>query len=425
MHPPQSQNPAPGASADITIESLGGLGDGVAHINAKPLFVAKSCVGDRLRVRITHETHENYTGVITHIIEAGPDRQPAPCPHFAACGGCTLQQLQSQPYRDFKTRMLHAAVTRAGYAPSAADIVFLLPATRRRVEFKPCDIQGEFHLAFYEPRSRNPVPLHTCLILHPALEALMQPLRGALAALPFRHLLRAIALTRADSGIDLLLTLDAPATADQRATLAQLPASLGIARLSLRVKEEAPEVITTLALPTLRLGGIDMPLPPNAFLQATSEGQDMLTEGVLAALPASGAVADLFCGLGTYSLPIAQTRSVHAVESDQTMIRTLKSRAPKHLTTEQRDLFKSPLSSAELSRFAAVVINPPRLGAKAQTQHIAQSKLNTVVMVSCNPATFARDADILRRSGFLLASVQGLDQFVWSPHLEILAIFQR
>lgn len=418
--------PLPSDPVEVTVESFGGLGDGVAQLNGQPLFISKSCIGDRLEVRLTRHTSEGYTGIITQIIAPGPDRSDAPCPYFSACGGCSLQQLHEQRYREFKTRMLHSAIARAGFEPNGAEILFLPPATRRRVEFKTCFEDGKLTLAFYAARSRTPVPIRTCLILTPELEALMLPLQQALRGLTFAGSIRAVSLTRADSGIDLMLQLSAPAAAPQKQLTALLE-SLNLARASLRINDAPPAIIAERAPVTMRFGASDIPLPPDAFLQATAQGQQALTEFVLAGIPANAPVLDLFCGLGTYSFPLLARQRVHAVEMDAGMINTLKTQAKNHphFTAEQRDLFKDPIPPEALNAYSSVVINPPRMGAKSQTQAIAASRISHVVMVSCNPATFGRDALALKNAGFTLQSASGIDQFVWSPHLEIIARFVR
>ncbi len=420
--PPES--PLIGTSHDLTVTSLGGLGDGIAHIGTTPVFISKACIGDTLRARITHQNHEGATAIITQLLTPGPARQPAPCPYFHACGGCTLQQLREAEYREFKTAMLRSALTRAGYAPDHAEVRFLPPATRRRVEFKTHFPEGKLQLAFYEPRSRNPVSIATCLILHPRLETLMQPLQHALRQLNFQQHIRAVSVTLADSGTDLLLHVSA-VTPKPDVELAALLQNLGLARATLQVGEAAPVIAATRIPVTMRFGETDMPLPPDAFLQATAEGQHDLTQSVLAHLPQQGRVVDLFSGLGTYSFPLLARQPVHAVEMDAAMVTALRATSRPGFTAEMRDLFKEPLTASELSAFAAAVINPPRAGAKAQAQAIAQSRLSHVAMVSCNPATFMRDAALLKQAGFALIAAHGLDQFVWSPHLEIFAAFAR
>lgn len=413
-----------GATVEATITSLGGLGDGIAQTAGKPIFINKSCIGDVLSVRITHENHDGYTATIERVLHAGQTRREAPCPHFNACGGCTMQQLKESEYRAFKTRMCENAITRTGYSAETMQMVFAPPASRRRVEFKTHMHDGELHLAFYKPRSRNPVFIRTCLILLPELEALMQPLQRALQTITFRSDIRAVSLCSATSGIELMLHV-ANAPTKPKAELLALLETLNLDRASLRIGDGAAFIAAERAPLSMRFGATDMPLPPDAFLQATAQGEAALVDAVLEGIPAQGAVVDLFSGLGTYSFPLLQRQPVHAVEMEQSMVQALKNTAHPGFTAEQRDLFKDPLQPYELSRFAAAVINPPRVGAKAQTQAIAASAIRHVVMVSCNPASFTRDAQSLKQAGFQLRRAIGIDQFVWSPHLEIAAIFEK
>jgi 23S rRNA (uracil1939-C5)-methyltransferase len=179
----------------------------------------------------------------------------------------------------------------------------------------------------------------------------------------------------------------------------------------------------------MQLGDFHIPLTPNGFLQATKEGQDKLTAIVMKATAPASRVLDLFCGIGSYSFPLSSTAPTHAVELDKEMVASMhaaiKRNAVPNLTVEQRDLFKHPIAAPELNSFHTVVINPPRIGAKAQCLQLAQSSVAKVVMISCNPATFARDAKILNNAGFRIINATGIDQFVWSPHLEIAAVFER
>jgi len=396
---------------EVTVESLGGLGDGIASYNGKPLFVAKSCVGDRLRVRIVHENHDGYQGIITEVLSGGEHRREAPCVYFSECGGCSLQQLQEEHYRAFKTRMLASAVARSGY-DMPADILFLPTGTRRRVEFKV----GGGTLAFHAPRSHRPVAVEHCLILTPALQALIAPLNEVVGDWSG---LFSVGLTQADVGIDMMLTFrdSIPALA-----LEAVCAQLGIARVCVRTREGKAKILHQAGPVEMLLGDKRVALPPEAFLQATAEGQAALTQAVLEGVMDATLVVDLFCGIGTYSFPLSARAKVHAVEGDGAMVAAAKAAG---LSAEQRDLFKSPLTAKELARFDAAVINPPRAGAKAQCEQLVASGISRVVMVSCNPASFARDAALFNKNGFRLTRALGIDQFVFSQHLEIVGIFHR
>ena len=436
---------------ELRITSLGGLGDGIATHHVLPVFVEKAAVGDVLSVRLTQQTREHARAEILEILSPGPQRVAPPCPHFSRCGGCSLQQLSENAYRTHKRKVLADALAHAGFGEVQAEIVFLPMASRRRVELK---WDGQ-HFAYYASRSRALVPIAQCLILEPALQALLPPLAEALRSWPAQAGIKTIRLTAADSGTEMLIEHSETATPPTaHSDLAERARPLGIDRIILNGKtilEHAPI--------TMRLGDVDVPLPPGAFLQATREGAQLLTQAVVRAilppplggrsgggqtcsdsanhapLPASPLkgeefnIADLFCGLGTYSFALARQARVHAVELDAGMSQALKRQAQaqglSELTSETRDLFTAPLRAAELARFDAVVLNPPRPGAKAQCEEIAKSSVKKAVMVSCSPASFARDAKILKNAGFSLLSAQGIDQFVMSPHLEIVAAFTR
>lgn len=405
---------------EIIIKSLGGLGDGIGSHNGKPVFVAKACAGDRVSVRVVHENHEGYHAVVTGVHQAGAERQAPPCIYFDRCGGCVLQQLVPESYKTFKTRMLQSALKRAGLEV-AAEVIFLPPDRRRRVEFKIAHESGKPRLAFYELRSHTPVLIDHCLILRPELQAMIDTLNEALLDVPMAQMLRGVKLTLADSGVDATLVFR-----DQLPLVASLKGwNPGFQRLSVRLKDEPPKLVYETSPVTMRLGEYDIPLPSDAFLQATAEGQALLTKAVVEGLAGATSVADLFCGIGTYSFSLAAQAKVHAVEGDQAMVAAIKARGAQGISYEKRDLFKRPLTANELKRFDGVAINPPRLGAKAQCEEIAKSDVKKLVMISCNPPTFARDAKILKAGGYTLQAVRGIDQFVFSAHLEIVAVFMR
>ena len=272
------------------------------------------------------------------------------------------------------------------------------------------------------------VAVDNCLILEPALQALMTPLTKQLGKWHAVKAIKTISLTLADSGID--MALECSSVVENTAALSALAESLGIARISLVVAGQNPITVTSRSPVTMRLGAYDVALPVGAFLQASREGQRLLTEAVVAGLGDAKSVADLFCGIGTYSFALNKMSKVHCVESDMEMVKGLKAMVHMHgrnrfMTTEARDLFTKPLTAKELEKYDAVIINPPRPGAKAQCEQLAASKVKKIVMVSCNPATFSRDAKTLKNAGFSLVSAHGIDQFVYSPHLEIVAVFGR
>jgi len=416
------------ATATVRVESLGGLGDGIARLNGKPVFIPKSIPGDELLVRIIHENRDGLQAQIETILTPGPHRIIPPCGYYDICGGCSLQHFSDPYYRDFKTRVLRNSITHAGYSNIPSEVTFISPSTRRRVEFKIDHSGAQPALAYHAPKSHTPVTIKNCLILTPELQSLIGPLNHALSQWQFTPTLYALSLTAADSGIDMLLTVRGeliPPMPDMKPWCE----TLGINRISIRTREGKPEILAQIKAVEMNLGGYSIPLPPDAFLQATAQGQELLTEAALEACDGNQDVADLFCGIGTYSFAASKLANVHAIEGDAGMVRAMqssvKTNAIAALHASQRDLFKNPLKPSELSRFNAVIINPPRLGAKAQCEELARSQIKTITMISCNPATFARDAKILKTAGFDLVSASGIDQFVFSQHLEVVAQFRR
>jgi len=413
----------------VVIDAIGGLGDGMGRIDGKPVFVPKSCAGDTVSVRIIHETKEAMRAQIERVLVAGPQRVSPPCPHFFACGSCSLQQLSTTAYEGFKRKVVGDALSHGGFADTSFDMLFLPAASRRRVEFQLHHEAGRTKLAYFGLRGHNKVAVDSCLIITPALQALMNPLAQGLSTLPFVAHLRSVNLTETPAGIDATLALAVPVK-DVQAALETLGRKLGLARLSTRLGEGKPQVVYAQSEVVVTLGDYDVPLPPDAFLQAAEEAQSRLTQFLIDNISNSTYIIDLFCGIGTYSLPLAASARVHAAELHGGSIDGLNATIKRYnlaqkLSAEARDLFKAPFSATELSRFDCAVINPPRAGAKAQAEALADSGIKRVLMVSCNPGSFARDAKILKNAGFTLTHALGIDQFVWSPHLEIAACFQR
>lgn len=415
-----------GTPTEISVDSIGGLGDGIARLNNIPVFIPKSCAGDRLLVSFTQKTKDFIRARIVKVLVAGPERVAPACPHYEACGGCSMQHVSENAYHNFKRGVLANALTHAGFGAMPAEMVFLPAASRRRVEFSILHTVDGVSLAFHGLRSHERVGISQCPVLTPALAALIAPLTQRLNALPCANRLTSASLTVADNGIDLLLSLEGP---DNKTDWRALGHALGLIRISITDGKRTRPVHET-ATPHMTLGGTQVRLPADAFLQAASEGQRLLGEFALRHTAGARQVADLFCGIGSYALPVSKSAKVHAVELQGEAVQALQQAIDanglnQRLSTTARDLFKNPLSAQELARYDAVIVNPPRAGAKAQTEEIARSNVNRVVMISCNPASFARDAKTLKEAGFTLQDAFGLDQFVWSPHLEIAAYFSR
>lgn len=394
------------------------MGDGLSELDGKPIFVPKSTAGDVLRVKILSNTRDNIRAEIAEILNAGPDRITAPCPHYANCGGCSLMHLSPPAYEAFKRRQFQNALHHAGFSDYPAEVVFLGIATRRRVELKV----KNGALGFFKQRSHELVPIEQCIVTEKKINEIIKTLVERVSDLTN---IDAISITVADSGVDIVLSTTSPTLSPNIHAIFDV---LAINRLTIWPQAGAPYTIFEKAAVTMQLGDQAIALPPDAFLQATREGQRLLTEFVIKQVGHASRIADLFCGIGTYSFPLNQKAQVHAVELDVSMVAALKkaaagSTSPHRLTSEARDLFTRPLLASELNKFEALVINPPRMGAKAQTLEIAKSHVKAVVMISCSPASWARDAKILKEAGYKLTCAIAIDQFVYSPHFEIASVF--
>jgi len=408
------QGEAPGEIVEIV--RLGHAGDGVT---VDGLFVPGTVPGDLARVR-----REGGRGHLIEVIEPGPMRAVPPCVHFGTCGGCALQHVARDAYLAWKRDLVVTALKQRGFADVRVDEIHAVaPGTRRRANFK-AQLRGrDVALGFYEAGSRVLVDLSECPILVPELARLMPQLRRHLAKVLRANETAELLATATDSGIDLALTLKRKREADLLMGFSSLASALGLARLSWNGED-----VAIAAVPFLRVGRFAVALPPGAFLQPTSAGERVLQQFVVAASAGTRHVADLFCGCGTLALALAEHHAVHAVDSVTSQVEALTTAARlgrARVTGETRDLFRRPLLATELARFDAVVLDPPRPGAAAQAKALAQSRVPRVLYVSCNAASFARDARILADGGYRLMRVSPIDQFLWSPHVELFAEFSH
>ena len=381
-------------------------GDGVTADGRHAAFAAP---GDRLLA----------DGALVH----GPHHQAPPCRHFPECGGCQLQHLDDEAYAGFVRDRIATVLAAQGLAPPEFAPVHLSPAnTRRRASLRAERRGRQVLLGFNEQKSRRVVDMRECWILAPALFALVEPLRALLAPLLRERRAAGVRMTLADQGVDLLLDgIDANGLAAAEALTAFAQAH-GLARLAVddgygaEVRWEPQPV-------TVTLGRTAVPLPIDAFLQATPDGEAALAVAVRYAVGDAATVADLFSGLGTFALNLGERR-IYAAEASRDAVLALKRAAP-HIFAEHRDLYRRPLTPTELDRFDALILDPPRAGAEAQARHIAASRAPRIAYVSCNPASFARDAKLLVEGGYRLERVTPVGQFRWSTHVELAAQFGR
>ncbi len=424
--------PGGGRQIEVTIASIGGRGDGVGYLEDRPVFVPGALAGDRLRVRLTGARAGGFKGQIVEMLAEGPGRVAPPCPHFGPCGGCTLQHLAEDHYVAWKRHQVVQALGRQGLPGEVVAPLVRVPGGSRRRVSLAAQVSGKaLRLGFHERERHSVVDIAGCQVMAPALAQLLPALRGVLGVLVLPGVIIDIEATLTESGPDLLLVLPGPPDLAAREALAGFAEASGLARLSWMLAGGQPELLAQHRLPVLRFGGVAVTPPSGGFVQPTVQGEAALTAAVLGFLPDDvTAVADLYAGCGTFSFPLARRARVRAVEGNAAAAEALSDAARRNslagrIEVETRDLARRPLPEEALSTFDCVVFDPPRSGAKTQAERLAASKVRTAIAVSCSANSFARDARILQSGGFSLEAVTPIDQFPWSSHVELVALFTR
>ncbi len=405
----------------ITVERLGHLGDGVAPGPDGPIFAAGLLPGEVAEGELRGDRLEEV-----RIVTPSPDRVRPPCAHARSCGGCQLQHVSDSFLAGWKQGVVAQALAQQGLAaPFCGPVLTSPPASRRRATLSGRRTKGGVLMGFHARGRDLVIPVPQCRLLHPDLMAGLPALEALVSLGGSRSAEVQLTVTRSLGGLDVAVSGGKPADAALRMDLARLAEQFALARLTWE-----DETVALRAEPMVQVGAARVALPPGAFLQATEAGESALVAAVQEAVGPARRVADLFCGLGTFSLPLAARAEVHAVEGDSGLTAALDRAARltpglKRITVETRDLFRRPLEADEMKGLDAVVIDPPRAGAEAQAVRLAASTVPVIAMVSCNPATFARDARTLTEAGYRLDWVQVVDQFRWSVHVELAARFSR
>ena len=413
---------------DLLIERVGAQGDGVAQRDggSGPIYAPLSLPGERVRARVAGDRAE-----VVEVLAASADRVSAPCPHFGACGGCALQHWADRPYLAWKVEQVRLALARERIETDFAPPFVAKPGARRRLALhaRP-DGKGAALVGFKARRSWRLVPIEVCPVADarlvtafPALRRLAAPLFEYPKSAPTLH------VTLTDTGLDVDITgverRSGALSADARARVAEAAAAADLARVTLDA-----EIVYQARQPIVRVGRAAVALPAGAFLQAVAEAEAAMAAFVGEAMAGANRIADLYCGVGAFALRLAERAGVAAFDLSAPAVRALASAQGavdglRSITAAPRDLVRRPVLAAELDRFEAAVIDPPRAGAPAQHRELATSRLTRIASVSCSPATFARDARILTDAGFTLAKLLPVDQFLWSPHIELVGLFER
>ena len=407
----------------LIISRLGHRGDGVADTPAGAVFVPYALPGETVTVELVRGHPDRRK--LLHVEIASPERIAPICPHFGICGGCAVQHWAEERYRAWKRDLVVTALAHAGLDAPVDDLIDAHGEGRRRAVFHARrDTHDILRVGFAALRAHDIVAIDHCPILAPGLGGALR------AAWAIAEVLRPTAkpldiqATATAQGLDIDVRGSGPLAPARVAELVRLTETLKLARLT-----RHGEMVAQRAAPTVAMGRAIVPLPPGAFLQATEAGEAALARLVAGHVGDAKAVADLFCGVGPFALRLAERARVTAIDADAGAIAALVRAAPapglKPVTAQVRDLFRQPLGGNELKGFDAVVFDPPRQGAEAQAKALAASKVRTIVAVSCNPATFARDARILTDGGYRLTQVTPVDQFRYSAHVELVARLAR
>lgn len=399
------------------------------HINDPDLVLRLAAKGDGVTADGRH-VPLSAPGDFARAAELvhGPHHVDPPCVHFPACGGCQLQHVDDESYAIFVRDRVIGALAGQGVEPGMVLPAHISPPrTRRRAALRAVRQGKRISIGFMESGSHNLIDLQMCAIMDPRLFALLAPLRILMPLILADRRAAHVKMSLTDQGVDLLL---------EGITVSGLAADQGLldfardhelARLTIDTGGGAetrwePDAVT------VTFGGVPVAFPPFAFLQATPDGEAALVAAARAAMPQQGTIADLFSGLGTFALALGEGRPVYAAEGARDLALAMKvgaNRAQRRLSADHRDLFRRPLTPEELDRFAAIIIDPPRAGAREQIQQLARAQVSSVAYISCNPGSFARDAAHLVGGGYRLESVLPVGQFRWSTHVELVGIFRR
>ncbi len=411
----------------LAITRLGNRGDGIADTAAGPVYVPYALPGETVEV-------EGWPGHadrrhLLRVDAASPERIAPICPHFGDCGGCALQHWDTGSYRAWKRGLVVTALRQAGFDASVDAVVGEMidahgEGRRRAVFHARRGTKDVLQVGFAAFSTHHIVAIDHCPILAPGLAGAIEAAWAIAETLGAESKPLDIQATATDAGLDVDVRGSGPLKPPQSVALARLAESRRLARLT-----RHGELIVQRAAPTVAMGRAIVRLPPGAFLQATAAGEAALARLVADHVGDAETVADLFCGVGPFALRLAERARVIAADADEAAVAALREAAKtpglKPVTAERRDLFRRPFLADELDRLDAVVFDPPRQGAEAQARALAGARVPLIVAVSCNPATFARDAQIIAAGGYRLAALTPVDQFRYSFHVEIVARFVR
>ena len=407
-------------SETFEIARLGAQGDGIAETATGPVYIPFALPGETVVAERSKDRAE-----LVSVEKPSPQRVPPACRHFGVCGGCSVQHLEPAAYRAWKQDNLVQPLASQHVEAAVGDLVPCAPHSRRRVTFTARKADKGMLLGYNRAQSNEIVDIVECPISSPQIVAALDRLRvlaGMIATTPKPFQL---IVTASDTGLDIAARQSGVPGEARRRQASDFVLREGFARLTID-----GEIVVEPRKPSVLFGDASVLLPPGAFLQATASAERSMADLVCNHLSRAKKVADLFAGSGAFALRLARNSEVRAVESDAAALSALDrafrfTPGLKRVTTERRDLFRRPLTFKELNAFDGLVFDPPRAGAEDQVKQIARSDVPLVAAVSCNPATLARDLSILIAGGYHLKAVTPIDQFLWSPHVEAVALLEK
>jgi 23S rRNA (uracil1939-C5)-methyltransferase len=410
----------PAEHEELEIVALGAQGDGIAETAAGTRYVPFALPGERVEAE--------GEGLSRLVSAPSPDRVAAPCRHFGVCGGCVAQHMGGQLYAEWKRGVVVAALRHRGLAPDVGPLRRVSPGTRRRAVLTARRTGGRIVLGYHRRKSADLVDIDECPVLLPEIVDKLPALRAVAAALAAPEVRLTVLATPAGLDVAAETAARRPGQRPAGGVVAQvgrLAVQHGLARVSLD-----GEIVIERLRPVLSMREADVVVPPAAFVQAAQASEEVMRGLATAGLSRPKLVADLFCGVGAFTFALARHARVLALDSDAAAVAALTAAARhaqglKPIEAKVRDLFREPLSARELEPFDTVVFDPPRAGAHRQAQELARSNVGTLIAVSCDPGTLARDAAILTGGGYAIESVTPIDQFVFSAHVEAVAVLRR
>jgi 23S rRNA (uracil1939-C5)-methyltransferase len=407
----------------LTIDHMGARGDGVSRDDERAVHVPFTLPGEMVEV-----VQRGDKARLIAVTTPSAERIAPICEHFGVCGGCRLQHWDEVAMLVWKGDLVTRALARKGIEVDVGPAIAAWGHGRRRASFHAKQGPKGFEFGFAEAKSHKIETIAHCPVLTPSLQAAIPRLRALAEGLAPKGETVDLAVTETPTGLDVDVTNAGKVDRFERRgleRLGHLAQAAGIGRLTLH-----GHTAVSLTSPRVKMGNAIVAVPAGAFLQATRAGEEALVAKVLEWTKGAKHVADLFAGIGTFALRLKETAQVTAIESDLAAVAAMKQAGDslaggKTLTAIARDLYRAPLTPHEMKGIDAIVFDPPRAGAEAQSLQIARSKINLVVAISCDPATFARDAAILLEGGFVMDEVLAFDQFRFTSHVEIAAKFTR